>query len=85
MHKHSLIDPGFTIKHEWLKSKNKIKEKFPFDFPSKNELLNLIFKIEEKRDILCYGMAQKAEVIQEILTNFNKLKETFREAGLNEI
>ena len=85
LHKHSLIDPGFTIKHEWLKSKNKIKEKFPFDFPSKNELLNLIFKIEEKRDILCYGKPQKAEVIQEILTNFNKLKETFREAGLNEI
>ena len=60
LHKHSLIDPGFTIKHEWLKSKNKIKEKFPFDFPSKNELLNLIFKIEEKRDILCYGKPQKA-------------------------
>jgi hypothetical protein len=24
LHQQNLIDPGFTIKHEWIKSKNKI-------------------------------------------------------------
>ncbi len=85
LHKKHLIDPGFNIKHEWLKSQNKIKEKFLFDFPRKKEILDLIFKIEEKRNPLCYGKPQKIETIQEVLDNFNKLKNIFREEGLNEI
>ena len=85
LHKNSLIDPGFIIKHEWLKSKNKVSERFPFDFPKKKELLNMIFKIEEKRNVLCYGKPQPIEVIQEILADFNTLKKKFREAGLDEI
>lgn len=40
LHKESLIDSGATIKHEWLKSKNKIKEKFPFEFKRKDEILS---------------------------------------------
>jgi len=85
LHKKDLIDPGFVIKHDWLKSKNKVKKKFPFDFSKKEEILDLIFKIEEKRNILCYGKPQKVEYIQEVITSFNKLKEIFREVGLNEI
>lgn len=85
LHKKSLIDPGFIIKHEWLKSKNKMKEKFPFDFPKKKGIFGLISKIEEKRDSLCYGKPQKVEIIQEVINNFNKLKEKFREVGLDEI
>jgi len=84
LHKKHLIDPGFIIKHEWLKSKNKIKEKLPFEFPKKSEILDLIYNIEEKRNILCYGKPQKIETIQEILNNFNKLKKLLKEAGLNE-
>ncbi len=85
LHKNNLIDPGFIIKHQWLKSKNKLKEKMPFDFPNKKEILDLISKIEEKRDLLCYGKPQSKEVIQETIDNLNKLKEKFREAGLNEV
>lgn len=85
LHKKNLIDPGFVIKHEWLKSKNKVKEKLPFDFPHKDEVLELILKIEEKRNVLCYGKPQKEEVLQELLANFNALKEKFREAGLHEL
>ncbi len=85
LHKKSLIDPGFIVKHEWMKSKNKLKDKFPFDFPQKEEIFNLMFKIEEKRDVLCYGKPQKEEEIREIIENFNKLKEKFREVGLDEI
>ena len=85
LHKHSLIDPGFIIKHEWLKSKNSIKEKFPFEFLKKEEILDLIYKIEEKRNALCYGKPQKIETIQEVLNNFNQLKRLFKEVGINEI
>lgn len=85
LHKNNLIDPGFIIKHEWLKSKNTIKEKFPFNFPKKEEILDLIYKIEEKRNILCYGKPQRIETIQEVLENFNTLKKLFRRAGLDEI
>ena len=83
LHEKNLIDPGFIINHEWLKSKNRIKEKFPFEFPMKKEILDLIFKIEEKRNILCYGKPQEVEVIQEILNNFNKLRKIFREVGID--
>ena|SRR3989338_1388691 len=84
LHSKNLIDPGFVIKHEWLKSKNKIKEKLPFEFPHKDELLELIARIEEKRNLLCYGKPQKEETLQKLLSDFNALKEKFREAGLNE-
>ncbi|MBN1156624.1 hypothetical protein JXA85_03350 [Candidatus Woesearchaeota archaeon] len=85
LHKKSLIDPGFIIKHEWLKSKNTIRDKFPFDFPGKKDILDLIYKIEEKRNTLCYGTPQKAEVVQEVISNLNELKKRFREAGLDEV
>lgn len=83
LHQKSLIDPGLVIKHEWLKSKNKIKEKFAFDFENKDKILELLSKIEEKRNTLCYGRPQKAESIQELINDFNKLKQIFREAGIN--
>ena len=85
LHKNSLIDTGFIIKHEWLKSKRLIEDKFPFDFPRKKEILALILKIEEKRNILCYGKPQREETILEVLDNFNKVKEIFKEEGVNEL
>ncbi|MBI2138406.1 hypothetical protein HYU13_02360 [Candidatus Woesearchaeota archaeon] len=85
LHKKALIDPGFVVKHEWFKSKNKVAEKFPFTFPSKEEILSLIQAIEEKRDALCYGRPQKAEVIRQALEELNCLKTKIKEAGLDEI
>ena len=84
LHKKNLIDIGFSVKHEWLNSNKKIKEKFPFEFEKKDEILSLMSKIENKRNILCYGKQQKIEVIQEVIDNFNKLREKFSEIGLNE-
>jgi len=34
---------------------------------------------------LCYGKPQKEEALQELLADFNALKEKFREAGLREL
>ena len=85
LHKKSLIDPGFVVKHDWFDSKKKVEEKFPFDFPNKKDIFELMFRIESKRNLLCYGKPQKEEVILELLQEFNKLKEKFKEAGLDEL
>ncbi|MEK6935928.1 MAG: hypothetical protein AABW67_04005 [Nanoarchaeota archaeon] len=85
LHKKDLIDSGFIIKYDWLKSTNKIKEKFPFDFSNKKQIMELILKIEEKRNLLCYSKPQKIEIIQEVLNNFNQLKEIFKQEGIDEI
>ena len=85
LHRKGLIDPGFIVKHEWLKSKNKIQEKFPFDFPNKKDILKLIYSIEEKRDHLCYGKPQSIDIIRELLEKFNTVKIKFKEAGINEL
>lgn len=84
LHKNSLIDMGFIVKHEWFNSKNKLEEKFPFDFSKKREIFSLILKIEEKRNTLCYGKPQKIEILHEVIENLNKLKELFKGVGLNE-
>lgn len=85
LHKKSLIDPGFVVKHDWFTSKNKVEEKFPFEFSHKHEILKLMLDIEEKRNILCYGKPQKVELLQELLSHFNELKRKFKEAGLDEL
>ena len=82
LHNNDLIDPGFIIKHEWLKSKNKIRDKFSFDFQNKEKILEIMGKIEEKRNGLCYGSPKKDEAVKEVIINFNKLKELFRDMGV---
>ncbi len=84
LHKGSLIDPGFVIKHDWFTSKKRLMEKFPFDFPNKERILRLMVEIEEKRNILCYGKPQAAEVLRGVISSFNALRELFEEAGIHE-
>lgn len=85
LHKLKLINPGFVIKHDWFDSERRIKEKIPFDFPNKENILNLMYKIETKRNLLCYGKPKEKEIIKEVLEMFNIIKELFMEAGLNEL
>lgn len=82
LHKKELIDPGFMLKHEWFKSKNKIKEKIHFNFDNKDEILNLMMKIEEKRNSLCYGAPKEEKEIKDVIINFNKLKNIFKKLGV---
>jgi len=82
LHQNNLIDPGFVVKHEWFKSKNKLKEKFSFDFLNKSKILSLIEAIEEKRNALCYGAPAEESKIKEVIMNFNKLKELFTKMGV---
>ena len=82
LHKNKLIDPGFIVKHEWFKSKNKVKEKFPFDFEDKEKILKLMSSIEEKRDPLCYGVQKPENFIKEAVKKFNELKRLFENKGV---
>ncbi len=84
LHKHNLIDPGFIVKHDWFNSERKVKEKLNFEFHNKKEILTLMCSIENKRNILCYGKSQKLEIIQEVLKEFNILRNIFKEAGIDE-
>ena len=79
LHKNNLIDSGFMVKHEWFNSKRKIEEKLNFEFPKKKEILDLTVKIESVRNSLCYGKRQEEEKLEELVSNFNKLKEIFLE------
>lgn len=86
LHKMNLINPGFVVKHDWFDSAKEIQRRFvSISFPKKEEILALMNKIELKRNLLCYGKPKDIETIKEVIENFNKLKEKFIEAGLEEL
>lgn len=81
LHKNNLVDMGFIFKHEWLNSKNIIKEKISFDFPKKIEIIDLMMKIEAVRNPLCYGRRREAEELILLVEDFNKLRKLFEEVS----
>lgn len=84
LHKANLINLSTHFKHDWLGSKRKMREKLPFDFPQKQEILDLIYLIEKNRDILCYGNPQPEEVIKDQMDRVHTLENIFKELGVNE-
>ncbi len=75
LHKLKLISGDVQLKHNWFNSENTIREKLNFDFPHKNTIIGLMLDIEEMRNPLCYGSPRPEEIIDNIITNFNDLKE----------
>ncbi|MEK6878091.1 MAG: hypothetical protein AABY22_00705 [Nanoarchaeota archaeon] len=78
------------IKHDWFKrptSNQKrealIERKNPVEFSEKEEIYNLIYSIEEKRNSLMYGKPSE-EQIKKVVSDFNKLKEIFYKLFKNE-
>ena len=82
LHKNNLIDSSYIIKHEWFKSKHKIDDKINFEFPKKEEIIELLKDIQEKRNELCYGTPKKEKEIVDYIKKFNKLKEIFESLGV---
>jgi len=78
------------IKHDWFKRPTPnqkrealIERKNPVQFPEKEEIYNLTYSIEEKRNSLMYGKPSE-EQIKKVISDFNKLKEIFYKLFKNE-
>ncbi len=85
LHKSDLADYTFRFQHNWMNSKKKMKDRLPFDFPHKEELLDLLYFIERNKDKLCYGKPQPEEAIIEQIEKFNQVKKIFEEMGIDEV
>lgn len=90
LHVTNKIPIGKVIKHDWFKRPKKeqkkeplIERKLDIQFPKKEEVYKLIYDLEENRNILMYGKPFEKQ-IKNVLENFNKLKEIFKELFENE-
>jgi hypothetical protein len=83
LHKEQLMNPSSMIKHEWFSSERRANERLNFDFFKKKEIIELIIRIESKRNILCYGKRQPENYVEETVKDFFKLVELIKEAGFN--
>lgn len=85
LHTQNFVDNTFRFQHNWMKSKNIMKEKLPFQFPHKDDVVSLICIIEKNRDKLCYGTVQPEEQVIAQIEAFNQLKKIFKELGIDEL
>ncbi len=82
LHMKEIINPGGIIKHDWFVSSKKANEKIPYPFENRDKIIDLLLKIEEKRNILCYGKPQPVSEIEHVLNLFYEIKSLFEEKGL---
>ena len=85
LHKNDLISAGTYIQHNWMRSIKRMKEKFPFDFQNKDEILTLLYYLEKDRDRLCYGKRHPESTVINFLETFQKIKKLLLEMGVDEI
>jgi len=90
LHVINKISIGKIIKHDWFKRPTQeqkkeplIERKLSLNFPEKQEIYNLIYDLEDERNILMYGKPIKKQTIK-VLNNFLKLKKIFIELLKNE-
>lgn len=85
LHKIGKISTGTIIKHEWFKPPKpgqKIapmaERKLGVDFPHKDEILSLMYDLEEHRNKLIYGKPTKL-AIEAVFNSFEKLHKIIKE------
>lgn len=90
LHLTNKIPVGKIIKHDWFKRPQESQKKEPLierklrvSFPRKDEIYNLIYALEEERNILVYGKSAEKQT-RKVLDNFIKPKEIFLELLKNE-
>lgn len=74
LHKKKLIEPSFSVNHRYFASQRIAENRFNFDFPDKNKVLNLLINQEGYRNKLCYGKEKKAEIVNSAIKNLFELK-----------
>lgn len=90
LHITNKISIGKIIKHDWFKRPKPepkiiplIERKLPIEFQHKKEIYDLIYNLEDERNILVYGKADE-EQIKKVLEIFRRLKEIFYNLFENE-
>lgn len=73
-HKKNIIPSGFRVNHRYFTSERKAQSYLDFEFPHKKEIISLMIKQEEFREILCYGKEKESEKVYAAITNLNKIK-----------
>lgn len=81
LHKTGKIPIGMQVKHDWFKRPTLGQKIMPLaerhlkaDFPSKKDIIELLYTLEEKRNKLIYGHSTISE-IQQAQQAFEKLKQ----------
>jgi len=75
LHKKRLIEPSFSVNHRYFSSQRIAENRFNFDFPNKNKILNLLINQESYRNKLCYGKEKKVEIVNSAIKNLFELKD----------
>ena len=75
LHKKSLVEPGFNVNHRFFASEKIANVKFDYEFPKKEEIIQLLVNQEGFRDKLCYGKEKAADIVDSAVKNLFKLKE----------
>ena len=74
LHKKNLVTPGFNVNHRFFASEKSARERFAYDFPNKSELLPLLIRQENYRNLLCYGKSKDRKIVEDAIKNMQKIK-----------
>ena len=81
LHKTGKIPIGMQVKHEWFKRPKPGQKIIPLaernlksTFPHQEEIFELLYTLEEKRNKLIYGHSTPSEITQ-TLSSFEKLRQ----------
>lgn len=74
LHKENLVTPGFHVNHRFFPLKKIAKNRFDFEFPNKEEILNHLVTQEKYREKLCYGKTKEKKLVEKALKNFFNFK-----------
>ena len=75
----SLVSLSVNFDHRIFKNSEYIKKIFTFDFENKEKILGIMRKIEEKRNLVCYGKRKPKKDVEEMIEFYHQLKETVGE------
>lgn len=79
LHKNKLITPGFHINHSFFISEKRAERTFNFDFKNKEEIIQILVRIENLRNRLCYGREKEPKEVNEAIQLLFELKKILEE------
>lgn len=74
LHKKNLVSSGFKVNHRYFSSEKQAERFFDFEFKIKKEIIKLMLKQEELRNVLCYGKEKNEDKVKEAINNLYELK-----------